>query len=101
MSNEDTDIADKVWAATLFLDVTDRNDAARAADQIIDQMIDYLGRDSEVPERAYSDWRALLGDLHRGIEDLLAANICNNRVNLSEVTKAIIDEIENPDGDAA
>jgi hypothetical protein len=97
MSNAHESFEDRVWGATFGLDTTDSADAAWAADEIIDLFVEFLRRDSSISKRTYDDWVIALGDLRNKIEELLAIEICDDRVNLQDTVEAILDEIGDED----
>jgi hypothetical protein len=78
--------------ATLWLDVLDVDDAAEAADSIVDDIIDHLRRDPEIPKRTYDTWTLALASLRSKIAKDLVDRI-DGLADLEQVVEAIVDEL--------
>jgi hypothetical protein len=76
------------------LDILEQVDAARAADRIVDLIIEGLRGGPDIPWRSYDAWALRLADLRQDVEVVIAGALDTDRENVCDAIDAIIDQLE-------
>jgi hypothetical protein len=85
-------------AATAWLPVLDRGDAAWAAEKIIELVIDRLRDDPSIPRRTYDAWGLYFANTSNDVADRLT-ELISGHVSYDDLVNQLVDHFARTEGD--